>query len=811
MKAVVKLFILILVLVNISAKAQVILPMGLGQKNSLNITCSDGDKMWVVSNENEKFAINKWDGNFWIRYNDIPVALLNTISTIPQSIEAKAIYYYNNELYLALSNKNNDKLLLLKNSGRKWEAITTTDIKVSKKLTFLITSDGLLLCGKITVGNQLITILKVGQTDCTIYAGVGANHGANDYYTNFEYSNNAIWAIGSFTSPINLDNRYFAKFQNNSWNIVNEAPFVNGNIAIGKFQQKLVMAGVDFDSKSSFSIQKTDTTWQEISNGLADWKINSISDLRQIGQNLWAAGQFTNTINNRIASLAFWNGTSWTVPNLENIGNDIQLNGKNEVFISGAFDNYQGLLLNHSGKLDFGNAIVAGKVFNDINQNCTQDFGESSITGAVIKLTPENILIMTDYNGRYYFPIDSNSKIQHLVELQLPKYNEATCGSIKPAIITSRLTIANVDFGLRPNGLHIDAAAQVNDFTGWRARRGFDENYKICVDNKGTQKIETGKLVFKTDERLTNWVFSQQPESWQNNTAEWTIKPLVANEKYCINAKVTIPVDIALESEILFDIKIIIGDLQDEDLSDNSSVLKQKIVAAIDPNDKKTQQSYFIAPTIQTIDYKIRFQNTGIETANNIFITDSIDPDLSIGIRGTLEEVSHLQNFQSSMIYWKQPNGKYQYLLVWRFNNILLPDKKTNEEASQGYINYKLNLSGTLPIGTIISNRAFIYFDFQEAIITNTTQNIVSLENSVKPISPLSQLSIYPNPAIDCINISNPYKNSININVINSLGQIILSKTVAAESKLIIPANILTKGFYIIQAQGFAPKKLIVN
>ena len=80
------------------------------------------------------------------------------------------------------------------------------------------------------------------------------------------------------------------------------------------------------------------------------------------------------------------------------------------------------------------------------------------------------------------------------------------------------------------------------------------------------------------------------------------------------------------------------------------------------------------------------------------------------------------------------------------FNNILLADSNTNEEASHGYINYNLNLAGTLPIGTEITNRAFINFDFQEAIITNTAKNIVSLPNNVKTALPLGQLSIYPNP-----------------------------------------------------------------
>jgi hypothetical protein len=812
MKALVKLFILLMVLVNI-AKAQVVLPMGLGQKNSLNITCSEGDKIWVVSNENEKFIVNKWDGNFWIRYSEIPSSILNIISTLPQSIVAKAAYFYNNELYVALSNKYNDRLLLIKNSGRNWKTIDTETIKVSSKLSFLTTPDGLLLCGKISVDNQLVTILKVDKSDCSIYAGLSANHGANDYYTDFENINNTIWAFGYFT--VNTESRYFAKLdQNKNWNIVSQAnaPFGNGNIAIGKYMQKLVIAGVDFDEKLSFGIQKTDTTWGEISNGLADWKINSISDMRQIGQNFWVAGKFTNTKTNNLASLAYWNGTVWTVPDYDYnyLGNDLNLNGNTSVYISGSFTNYEGLLLNHVGILNLENGIVAGKVFIDINQNCTQEFGENSISGAVIKLMPENIYTITDYNGRYYFPIDSSIKIQHLIELQIPKYHEATCGSLKPAIISTQPTLASIDFGLKINGMHTDAAVKINDYTGWRARQGFDENYIICAENKGTQKIESAKLVLNVDSRLTNWVFSEQPSSWQNNTIEWNLKPLLAGEKYCIKAKATIPVQIALESEILFDAKILISDLPDEDATNNSSILKQKIVAAIDPNDKRTEQNYYITPTQKVLDYKIRFQNTGTDTAYNIFITDSIDPNLAMNNNMDLD-VSHYKNLKSSGTYWIQPNGKYAYKIAWHFSDILLPDDKTNEEASHGFINYRLNIVNSLPLGTTIRNRAYIYFDYQEPILTNVAKNVISLEGGIKSSLPASQLSIYPNPATDYILITNPLKKSVSITIVNSLGQIVLTKTITADSKLSLSTASLTKGIYLIQAQGYSPVKLVVN
>ncbi len=816
MKAILKLIILCLVFLNV-AKAQVILPMGIGQKNALNVSCSEGDKMWIMSNEDEKFILNKWDGNFWIQYAEIPVTILNTISTLPQSIEVKAVCYFNNDIYLALANKYNEKLLLLKNSGQKWDVINTDNVKAANKLTFLKTTDGLLLCGKITLANQSITILKIKQNACELYAGLSANNSANDYFTDFEYCKDTVWAFGYFT--INQESRYFAKLDNGNWIIIPQenAPFINGNIAIGTYQQNLVLAGVDFDGKASFSIQKTNNTWAEMSNGLSEWKINSISDFRQIDQKYWAAGQFINLKTNKNASLAVWDGTTWTVPNFDYLGNDIQLNGKNLVLISGNFISYQGLLLNHTGILDFGNAIIAGKVFYDINDNCIQDFGENNISGVVMQLTPENIYIMTDYNGRYYFPIDNTPK-SHFVELILPKYMKATnCGSsgtngtLKPANISSQLTTAGIDFGLKPSGNHLDAAAQISDYTGWRARQGFEETYNICVVNTGTQKIESGKLTFKADARLTNWVFSDQPLTWQNNTAEWTIKAINASEKYCIKAKTTILMTLPLETEILFDVKINIGDLEDENPSNNASILKQKIVAAIDPNDKKTKQNYLIAPEQKIIDYKIRFQNTGNDIAYNIIVTDELDPNLSIGPLGTITDASH--DIETAPTFWRLPNGKWQSKYAWKFNNIRLTDSATNNEESQGYINFTLNLtpSSNLPIGLTLQNQAYIYFDFQEPILTNIATNLVSENVGIYKPLPLNKLSCYPNPVQDYLTINNPLKSSISITIINSLGQVMLTKTIEAESRLSLLTETIPTGLYFLNAQGFAPIKFIIN
>ncbi len=807
MKALVNIFLFLLVLLN-SAIAQVILPLGMGQKNSLNITCSDKDKLWVISDEAQKFVINKWDGSFWIPYMDIPENFLSTLAATHSLRTAKAIYYHKGIIHVAFANNQTGQILLLKNSGRNWETINTDKITVEGTMTFIAADDTLLLCGKLLVDQLPKSILKINKTDCEVYAGTWANQTISSEFKDFEYSGNRIWAIGIFSSI--TDEKHFAILENKIWKSVDNPPYTNGFDAFGKYNNGLVVAGYDFDGQKSISLQNSadPTKWNEISNGLTGWDIISISDFLQAGINLWAAGKFYNKAKNQLASLAFWNGSAWSIPQFDYIGDKVKLNGTSEVLISGDFYDHQGLVLNKAGKLTFGTALIAGKVFYDLNQNCSQDFGENPIQGVIIRLIPEDIYIISDFNGRYYFPVDIKISV-HAIELQTPLYHSATCNNFKSVKHVDELTIADIDFGIIPTSGHTDAAVSVQDYTGWRARQGFTEQYKICVTNKGTQKTETSRLVFTSDNRITNWVFSETPVTINNNTSEWNIKTLAIGERYCINAKAEIPVQITLGDKLQFDAKIIAN--ADENAADNLTVLQQNVVAAIDPNDKTTKQGYIIAPTITTLDYKIRFQNTGTDTAYNIIVKDTIDANLVINPMGAGLSSSFKDYDIAPNTWWIAADGKYRYYYAFRLKGIMLPDSNTNEAESHGFINFTLNIKPTLALGTLIKNRAFIYFDYQEPILTNTVKNLVSLGGGIKNIMAKDKLNIYPNPAAEHLYISNPMRSVVSVSVINSLGQVVLSKKISAGSQLIIETTTLVKGLYLIKAEGFAACKVLVN
>lgn len=142
------------------------------------------------------------------------------------------------------------------------------------------------------------------------------------------------------------------------------------------------------------------------------------------------------------------------------------------------------------------------------------------------------------------------------------------------------------------------------------------------------------------------------------------------------------------------------------------------VTASLDPNDKTgfplgIGSNHVIEPN-QKIEYKIRFQNTGTDTAFTVVIRDTLDTDL---------DILSIQSGVSSHPYTFKLYGPR--VLEWTFDNILLPDSTTNEQASNGFVTFEVNQSKDLADNTEINNTVGIYFDFNEPVITNTTSHII--------------------------------------------------------------------------------------
>ena len=164
--------------------------------------------------------------------------------------------------------------------------------------------------------------------------------------------------------------------------------------------------------------------------------------------------------------------------------------------------------------------------------------------------------------------------------------------------------------------------------------------------------------------------------------------------------------------------------------------------ASFDPNDKMgfpkgIEPGNLIYPGTE-IEYQIRFQNTGTDTAFKVEIVDGLAPGI---------DPLSVQFGTSSHPYQVEVNGP---MLRFVFEDINLPDSSTDMEASQGFVTFKVRQSSDLQVGDTLNNMALIYFDFNEAIETNVTQHILVKRNfSTSETSENSgqrEIPVFPNP-----------------------------------------------------------------
>lgn len=138
-----------------------------------------------------------------------------------------------------------------------------------------------------------------------------------------------------------------------------------------------------------------------------------------------------------------------------------------------------------------------------------------------------------------------------------------------------------------------------------------------------------------------------------------------------------------------------------------------------DPNDKTGYpfgygDKHFIDQN-QDIDYTIRFQNTGNDTAFKVVIRDTIDTRFL--------DLGSIEFGASSHRY--EPTLYDKNIVQFTFDNILLVDSFTNEPASNGYVKFRIKQKKDVLIGSKINNSAAIYFDYNKPIITNIAQHTV--------------------------------------------------------------------------------------
>ncbi|MBL7779526.1 MAG: T9SS type A sorting domain-containing protein [Chitinophagales bacterium] len=227
------------------------------------------------------------------------------------------------------------------------------------------------------------------------------------------------------------------------------------------------------------------------------------------------------------------------------------------------------------------------------------------------------------------------------------------------------------------------------------------------------------------------------------------------------------------------------------------------VVGSYDPNDKAVSpvgesNAHVVQPNT-TLTYTIRFQNTGTFYAQNVVVVDTISTHLDMS---TLRVLATSHTYEIAV----EQNRAVKFI----FNNIMLPDSFTNEPESHGYIKYSIKPNSNVSNGTLVTNRADIYFDFNPPILTNTVYNTLDNTLSIQSVGGASTLlKVYPNPNQQGVWYVRCEATLLNqsMKVLDMSGRLIHEQQlINTEQQLQLPD--LMPGMYLLQAGEWTGKLL---
>jgi uncharacterized repeat protein (TIGR01451 family) len=373
---------------------------------------------------------------------------------------------------------------------------------------------------------------------------------------------------------------------------------------------------------------------------------------------------------------------------------------------------------------------VSGSSWYDTDQDCVRDANEVGIPYSTLVIQPSGDVALTNAQGNYIFPLpDGAYNIEETDPTLVP-----ICPVVQPAPFTVSGGNTTVQFANGSTAL-LDLIAAGDD--EW-ARPGFNYDLFASVANSTPQLSGPVTVVCTLDPALT-FIAADPPGTVVGQTITWTFPAFGSFHYEYLHVETNVPVGTTVGT-VLNSTVTVSNTLPESDLTNNTVTFARAVVSSFDPNDKEVRTSsrfsdsqYFIDED-EYMDYTIRFQNTGNAAATFVVITD------------TLSDVLDMMSFQQGVASHPfSVTFKSGRVVEWRFDNIQLTDSGTNEAESHGLVSFRIKPVQPLLPGTIISNTANIFFDYNEPVITEPSVLVAEFSTGIAEQG--MDIKLFPNPA----------------------------------------------------------------
>jgi len=424
---------------------------------------------------------------------------------------------------------------------------------------------------------------------------------------------------------------------------------------------------------------------------------------------------------------------------------------------------------------------VQGTTFFDLNANSVQDGNEPSYPFANIlnSITNEEFYSLED--GNYW---NCSSPGNGFLEvLNPPTYYAANPLEID---LESDDQLANLSIPLSPTDEVADVCVDLSSLQP--NRPGFEASYGVFVSNYGTICQENVAVEIQFPDYVEIIGSTNENLLIDGNTATMEIEEVCPFDPVEFYIAILIDDTVSLGTNLQASIT---ASPEEEDAHpfNNTFTSSVTVVGSYDPNDKQASESIIGDEFLENgspLKYTIRFQNTGTFYAERVVIVDTIDFDLDVN---SLNIVSTSHDMQLS----REGN-----VLTFEFDQIFLPDSTTDFEGSIGHVRYEIDPLPTFSEGDLIKNTAYIYFDFNEPIVTNTV--VTAFGNPLSTSEEGIETSLYPNPTHDRIIASwNSDFNPERVEVFDLTGRMVKEEITQGTNLLELNVSDLPQGLYLIR------------
>ncbi len=412
---------------------------------------------------------------------------------------------------------------------------------------------------------------------------------------------------------------------------------------------------------------------------------------------------------------------------------------------------------------------ITGQIYNDLNGDCTYNTGDQPVSNLVkvYKSGTSDVVAYghSDPNGNYAFNLPTG--ITYDIKPQLFGLFTNSCPAT--GILTTAAPATGQDFALTCPTTGWDLF--VHPFAGGFLP-GRTNSFLILSVGNGSCNAQDAviKVISASPLVSLNTSTTTPPDSINGDTLFWSANNLSYDSYEHLDLRFITDTLANIGDTICFEV-IICPVSGDADPSNNTVTICTPVAASYDPNNKLvtptgTGTAGSIAPN-QQMTYTINFQNTGTAPALNVVIRDTIDTS-----------VLDFSTFQ--LIGSSHPLTKVHVLnrneLKFDFNGINLPDSTNNEPDSHGWVQYSMQQQPNLAPGTVIQNRAGIYFDWNPPIITeyatNTIGDPVVSTPELQPTD-VQLATVFPNPTMHHLNIVLGSQEVLQYQLIDLSGKVI--------------------------------------